>query len=447
MNKMSNEIQISEHFTAGKLIRFTFFPMISFLLSSLYCVFDGWFVSNFVSSTAFAAVTMSTPFIMAFPAVGFMIGSGGNALLAKVLGENNTERAGSIMFQMLEICTVVGILVTVLAQIMFRPYAVWQGAEGALLDYTMEYGRIMLISVIFLALLYAFQLFLVTVGQQKFVLLINIYTGVTNCLMDAVFIIVLKWGLTGAALASVISEATACLIPLFYFLFSPNSIFRFRFARPEIRVCLQACGNGASEMIENIAQGVIGILYNFQLLNLAGEDGVASYGAVMNIWLIFSLLVIGFNEASVSVIAYHYGAEDRKELKNLFRICLRIMAVSSLVMFVLTELFAPEFADIFLEKGTPLIGLAIRAFRICGFSLLFMGVNYFATSFFTALNNGLVSGLLSAFTMLFCPLVTVMLLPLVFSVDGIWASISVTNLLGFLLSVAVFLWGRKKYGY
>ncbi|MCR4657147.1 MAG: MATE family efflux transporter [Lachnospiraceae bacterium] len=444
---MGKNIQISESFTAGKLIRFTFLPMISFLLSSLYTVVDGWFISNYISSGGFAAVTLSTPFIMAFPAVGFMIGGGGNALLAKVIGENDSKRANAVMSQMLVLCTVTGFLISIPAQFLLRPFVIWQGARGELLENAVEYGQVMLLGITFLSLLYCFELFLVTAGQQKFALFVTIYTGIINCFLDAFFIIVLKWGLKGAALASVISQGTACLIPLLYFMFSKKSLLRFRPAMPRASVCLKACGNGLSEMIENIAQGAIGILYNIQLLKLAGEDGVAAYGVVMNIWLVYTLLLVGFNEAAIPVIAYHYGAQDKDELKNLFRICLRIMGISCLVMFVLTELFAPLMADIFLERGTDLIALSVRAFRICGFSLLFIGVNYFATSFFTALNDGLVSGLISVFVMLVFPFVTVMILPIFFSIDGIWASISVTNVLGFVVAAIAFIWGRKKYGY
>ncbi|MBQ8970426.1 MAG: polysaccharide biosynthesis C-terminal domain-containing protein [Lachnospiraceae bacterium] len=441
------EIQLSDHFTLAKLLRFAFLPTISLLLSSLYSVVDSWFIANFTGQTAFAAVTLTSSYVLVFPAVGFMIGGGGNALIGKTLGEGDRDKANRIFSMLIELCVITGILATVLGEALLRPFVLWQGASGELLSDALQYARLSLCGVTFVSLLYIFQLFLITAGKQELAVMVTIGAGVTNILLDALFILVFKWGLIGAALGTLLGQMAGGLLPLLYFIFDKSAGLRLFPTRIDLLPCLKACGNGASEMIENLAEGVVGILYNFELMRLAGESGVAAYGAIMNIRLIFTLLFVGFDEAVIPVISYHYGAENHRELKNLLRLCLVSMLSASVFMFAVTELFAPFLAALFMGTGNALSELTVRGFRIGGISLLFLGINYLGTSFFTALNNGLVSGILSLLVMLIFPVLTVTGLPVFFGLDGVWGSISLTGLLGCIFTMTALLWGRKQYHY
>lgn len=440
-----DEIRLSDHFTVKKLIRFTLVPTLSLIAASLYSVVDSWFVANFTDMTAFAAVILIMPYVLTFPAVGFMIGGGGNALIGKVLGEGDEERAGRTMSMMIELCFLAGIAMTVLGQILLKPFLRLMKADGRLLECAIVYGRILIMGVTMVSFMYVFQLFLITAQKQALALIVTLSAGVTNIALDALLIIVFDMGIWGAAIASVAGQAVGGIVPLIFFIFNKKTSLRFRPTILKAGVCLKACSNGVSEMIENIAEGFVGMLYNQRLMHLAGEAGVDAYGAIHVTWTIFTLLFVGFNEAAIPVVAFHYGAGNRDELNNLFRIWRKIILVLSAGMFVVVGSTAPFLADIFMEKGTDLMDMTVRGFRICAFSLLFIGINYFATSFFTALNNGLVSGVISLLVMLVYPAVTVTVLSNLSGIDGVWFSLVVTGLLGAVSSFIAFTRYRKSY--
>ena len=440
-----DEIRLSDHFTVKKLIRFTLVPTLSLIAASLYSVVDSWFVANFTDMTAFAAVILIMPYVLTFPAVGFMIGGGGNALIGKVLGEGDEERAGRTLSMMIELCFLAGIAMTVLGQILLKPFLRLMKADGRLLECAVVYGRILIMGVTMVSFMYIFQLFLITAQKQALALIVTLSAGVTNIALDALLIIVFDMGILGAAIASVAGQAVGGIVPLIFFIFNKKTSLRFRPTILKAGVCLKACSNGVSEMIENIAEGFVGMLYNQRLMHLAGETGVDAYGAIHVTWTIFTLLFVGFNEAAIPVVAFHYGAGNRDELNNLFRIWRKSILVLSAGMFVVVGSTAPFLADIFMEKGTVLMDMTVRGFRICAFSLLFIGINYFATSFFTALNNGLVSGVISLLVMLVYPAVTVTVLSNLSGIDGVWFSLVVTGLLGAVSSFIAFTHYRKSY--
>ncbi len=446
-DKKKDTIELSDHFTIGRMLRFTVLPVIGLVLASVYTLIDSWFVANCINNTAFAAVNLASPFLLILPAVGFMVGGGGNALVSKVLGEGDRKRASQIFSMMVEVSVFAGIIMTVLGYLLLEPFLRWQGAEGNLILETRIYARIMIVSFLFTALAYVFQLFLITADRQKMAVLITLASGVTNIGLDALFILVFHWGLTGAAIASVVAQMMSGLGPMIYFASGKNRILHLYPVKLELSPCLAACSNGASEMIENLAEGFVGALYNMQLIKLAGEAGVSAYGAILNIWNILTLLFVGFDEAVVPVVAFHYGAKNEKELKNLFKICMTIVGVASLIMFIFVELGASGLAGIFIHNNDELLNVTTFGFRICGISLLFLGCNYFSTSFFTALNNGLVSGILSSLIMLVFPVLTVMTLPVLFGLEGVWVSRAVTSAAGFICAVTAFVWGRKRYHY
>ncbi len=428
------ELELSGHFTIFRLLQHAVVPVFTLLLASLYMVVDGLFIANFTSETAYAGSVLASAYTMIFPAVGFMVGGGGNALLGKLLGENDRKRTNEVFSMLLEFTAISGLLFTLLGEVFFKPYLLFQGASGKLLEEALLYGNIALTGTVFLALQYVFQLFLITAGEEVRAFVYTLIAGVLNIVLDAVFILLLKMGVAGAAIGTLIGEIVGTVLPFLFFLRQrENGVFFFRLCRLAWRPIYDACFNGLSEMVENIAESIVGVIYNFHLLRSAGEAGVDAYGSIMYVFMIYTLTFVGFNESVVPVIGYHYGAGNRKELRSLFHKCLIICGTLSVLFFAATELFAPWFAAIFADGNQEILNMTVRGFRIIGFSLLPMGMSMFIPSLFTGLNDGLTSALITIFEMLLFPALAVTVLSRAFGLTGVWAAEGASWLLSALL--------------
>ena len=441
-------IQLSDHFTYPRLLRFVFPSIMMMIFTSFYGVVDGLFVSNFVGKTSFAAVNLIMPFLMLFGALGFMLGSGGSAIVAKHLGEGERDRAISV-FSLLTCVTILcGILLTVVGMFILRPVASLLGATGAMLEDCVSYGRIILIALSAFMLQNLFQSFLVTAERPQFGLYVTVAAGVTNMLLDFLFVAVFSWGIVGAATATAISQAVGGLVPLVYFLHPKNkSLLRLRKPTFDGHALLHTCTNGSSELMTNLSLSFANMLYNFQLMRLVGEDGIAAFGVVMYVSFIFITVFIGYSIGSAPIISYHYGAKNLSELKGLFRKSLVLMSVFGTSMVVLAILLAKPFSSFFVGYDQELLALTTRGFLLYSLSYLVLGVNIFASAFFTALNNGGVSALLSFLRLFVFQVITLFVFPLFLNVDGVWLSIVGSELLALGMSIFFFLQQRKKYGY
>ena len=441
-------IQLSDHFTYPRLLRFVFPSIMMMIFTSFYGVVDGLFVSNFVGKTSFAAVNLIMPFLMLFGALGFMLGSGGSAIVAKHLGEGERDRAISV-FSLLTCVTILcGILLTVVGMFILRPVASLLGATGAMLEDCVSYGRIILIALSAFMLQNLFQSFLVTAERPQFGLYVTVAAGVTNMLLDFLFVAVFSWGIVGAATATAISQAVGGLVPLVYFLHPKNkSLLRLRKPTFDGHALLHTCTNGFSELMTNLSLSFANMLYNFQLMRLVGEDGIAAFGVVMYVSFIFITVFIGYSIGSAPIISYHYGAKNLSELKGLFRKSLVLMSVFGTSMLVLAVLLAKPFSSFFVGYDQELLALTTRGFLLYSLSYLVLGVNIFASAFFTALNNGGVSALLSFLRLFVFQVITLFVFPLFLNVDGVWLSIVGSELLALGMSIFFFLQQRKKYGY
>lgn len=439
------ETDLSGHFTVWRLLRHAVIPVITLLLASSYMVADGLFIANFTSETAYAGSVLASPYALIFPAVGFMVGGGGNALLGKLLGENDRKRACEVFSMLLEFIAGAGLLCSVLGEAFLSRYLVFQGASGRLYEEALLYGRITLAGTVFLALQYVFQLFLITAGEEVRAFIYTLIAGVLNIVLDAVFILLFKMGAAGAAVGTMIGEIAGTALPFVFFLSQREGCaFFFRPVRPAWRPIFNACFNGLSEMIENIAESIVGVIYNFHLLRGAGEAGVDAYGSVMYVFMIFTLTFVGFNESVVPVIGYHYGAGNRKEQKSLFHRCLLICGALSVLFFAAAELFAPRFAAAFADGNREILDMTVQGFRIVGFALLPMGASMFIPSLFTGLNDGLTSALITVFEMLLFPALSLTLLSRAFGLTGVWASEGVSWLLSALLCMAVIVVQQRR---
>ena len=440
-------IKLSDHFGYKKLLRFTMPSIFMMIFTSIYGVVDGFFVSNYVGKTPFAAVNFIMPFLMILSTIGFMLGTGGSALVSKTYGEGDKEKAVNLFSMFVYISLVLGIAISVLSFIFMRPIAILLGAEGELLEQCLLYGRISLISMPAFILQLEFQSFFVTAEKPQLGLAVTIAAGVTNMVLDALFIAVFNWGVAGAAAATATSEIIGGFFPLIYFSRKNSSILRLTKYKFNGKALLKACTNGSSELMSNLSMSLVNMLYNIQLLKYAGENGIAAYGVLMYVNLIFLAAFIGYSIGTAPVISYHYGAQNHDELKSLLRKSFVIIGVFSISMLLAGELLAKPLSLIFTGYDKELYELTLKGFAVFAFSFLFAGVAIFGSSFFTALNNGLISAMISFLRTLVFQIAAVMLLPIFFGINGIWVSVVVAELMAFTVTLIFIIAKRKHYHY
>ncbi len=440
-------IQLSDHFTYRKLLRFTLPSIVMMVFTSIYGVVDGLFVSNFVGKGPFTAVNLVMPVVMIFGGLGFMFGTGGSALVAKTLGQGRKDQANRY-FTMIVIATVgTGVVISALGAAFMRPICHWLRADAEIIDDCVLYGRILMGFNTAYMLQNVFQSFLITAEKPKLGLAATIAAGVTNMALDALFIAGFGWGVAGAAVATGLSQCVGGLFPLLYFLRPNNSLLRLRPAKLQLRPILQSCGNGASEVVSSVTSSIIGMVYNFQLLRFAGKDGVAAYGVLMYTEFIFVAVFIGYAIGSAPVIGYHYGAENTGELKSLLRKSVALNFGSGIAMLALAQALATTLAHLFVGYDPALFSMTVHGFRIFTVAFVLLGLNIFFSSFFTALNNGVVSAAISFLRTFVFKLSAVLVLPLLFKLDGIWWATVVAEVFAFLISGVFLLTNRRKYGY
>lgn len=443
------KIQLSDHFTYKKLLRFTMPSIFMMIFTSIYGVVDGFFVSNFAGKTPFAAVNLIMPFLMILSTAGMMFGTGGTALVAKTFGEGNSKRANELFSLLTYTSFILGVFLAAAGIALLRPVSIFFGAEGKLLDDCILYGRIFLLGMPFYILQLFFQSFFVTAEKPQLGLAVTVFSGLTNMVLDAVLVPFLPQGykLAGAAFASAMSQVVGGGIPLFYFFRKNSSILRLGKCRFDGRAIRKACTNGASEFMSNISMSIVSILYNFQLLHYAGENGVAAYGVLMYVSMIFSAAFVGYSIGTAPITSYNYGAGRRSELKGILRKSLRIILVFAILMLVLAEVLAQPLSHLYVGYDAELMELTVSGFRIFSLSFLFMGFAIFGSGFFTALNDGLTSALISFLRTMVFQIAAVLILPLLFGITGVWISIVVAELMAVILTFAFLKLKQKKYGY
>ena len=441
-------IQLSDHFTYKRLLHYTLPSIVMMVFTSIYGVVDGFFVSNFVGKTPFAAVNFIMPVLMILGCVGFMFGTGGGALIAKTLGEGDGERANRI-FSLIVVSSVVCALILTALGIVFLPQiALLLKADERMLGDCVLYGRIILAALPFFVLQYEFQCLFATAGKPKLGLAVTVAAGVTNMVLDALFVAVFSWGLAGAAIATAMSQFVGGVIPLIYFSRPRrDSLLHFTRFSFDGKALVKTCTNGSSELMSNISMSVVSMLYNSRLMYYAGENGIAAYGVLMYVSMIFQAIFIGFAVGTAPVVSFHYGAQNRGELKSLLKKGTFLLAICSLAMFAAGELFSAPLSRMFVGYDEELLGITTRAFALFSFSFLFSGFSIFGSSFFTALNDGATSALISFLRTLVFQVSAVLLFPLIWELDGIWFSLVAAELLS-VITTGLFLLGkRKKYGY
>lgn len=444
---MKTQIQLSDHFTYGRLLRFTLPSIVMMIFTSIYGVVDGLFVSNFAGKTAFAAINLIMPYLMVFGTLGFMVGTGGTALVSMTLGLGDKKKANEVFSMLIYFSIIGGVILTVLSILFMRPAAVALGATGQMLEDCVLYGNIVQLALTAYILQYAFQSFCVTAEKPNLSLGMTVASGVCNIVLDALFVGVFGWGLVGAAVATAIAQILGGMIPIIYFLRPNDSLLRLGKCRFDGNALLRTCTNGSSELMSNLSMSLVSMLYNLQLMKYAGEDGIAAYGVIMYVNFIFISIYVGFAIGSAPIAGYNHGAQNHEELKGLLRRSTVILAGFAGVMTAAAVLLAEPLSAIFVSYDAGLYEMTVRAFRIYSLSFLVCGFNIFGSSFFTALNNGLISAVISFIRTLVCQTAAVMLLPLAFGLEGIWWSILAAEAAALLLTVYFLVKNRKRYHY
>ncbi len=440
-------INLSDNFNYGKLLRFTFPSIIMLVFSSVYGVVDGYFVSNYAGKTSFAAVNFIMPVLMILGCIGFMFGTGGGALIAKTLGEKNDKKANEIFTMIVAVSVGVGVFLTVLGIALMPLISLLLGADGKMLDDSVLYGRIVTIGLPFYILQYEFQCLFATAGKPKLGLYVTAAAGVTNMVLDYLLVAVFPLGIIGAAAATAFSQFVGGVIPLIYFLRENSSLLRFTKFKFDGRALFKTCTNGSSEFLSNIAMSVVSMLYNRQLMRYAGEDGVSAYGVLMYVGMIFMAVFVGYSVGVAPIVGYNYGAQNKEQLKNILRKSTVVIFVTAVIMFAASEFLSAPLSRIYVGYDQNLLEITVDAFKIFSFAFLFSGFAIFGSSFFTALNDGLTSALISFFRTLVFQAASVLIFPLIWDLDGIWISIVAADVMAVALTLVFVFAKRKKYGY
>lgn len=441
-------IQLSEHFTYKKIFRFALPSIVMMVFTSIYGVVDGTFVSNFVGKTPFAAVNLVWPFLMILGAFGFMIGTGGSALVAKTLGEDKKEDANRYFTMLITLVIILGLLLTILGLIVIRPLSSALGASGQMLEDCVTYGRTLVIFNTAFMLQSVFQSLFITAEKPRLGLIMTVIAGLTNMVLDALFIAVFKWGLVGAALATGLSQCIGGVLPLIYFM-SPKNDTAIKFVKTKLEgtVLLKACANGVSELMTTVSSSLVSMLYNFQLMRLAGQNGIAAYGAVMYVEFAFVAVFIGYSIGTAPIVSYHYGAGNNDDVKNMLQKSFKIMSILGITMMVFAQMLASPLAKVFVGYDKELFDMTVHGFRLFSFYFILAGINIYSSSFFTALNNGIISAIISFSRTLGFETLSVIILPIFFKLDGVWMAITVAEICAFVISMSFLISKREKYNY
>ncbi len=440
-------IQLSDHFDYKRLLRFTFPSVVMLVFTSIYGVVDGFFVSNYAGKTPFAAVNFIIPFLMILGCVGFMFGTGGGALIAITMGAGREKKANELFSMIVFVSAACGVLLAVLGFALLRPVASLMGAQGQLLRDCLTYGHMILPAVPFYVLQYEFQCLFATAGKPKLGLYVTAAAGITNIALDALFVAGFHWGLEGAAAATALSQFVGGIVPVFYFGRPNSSSLRLVRCGIDKRALGKVCVNGSSELMSNISMSLVSMVYNVQLMKYAGEDGVAAYGVLMYVGMIFQAVFIGYAVGAAPVIGYHYGAQNTGELRELLKKSIVLVSVFAVLMFVSGQIFAGPLSRMFVGYDEGLLAMTVHAFTIFSFSFLFSGFAIFGSSFFTALGDGLVSALISFLRTLLFQCLSVLIFPLIWQLDGVWFSIVAAEIMAVGVTALFLVGKRKKYRY
>ena len=441
------KIQISDHFTYGRLFKFVISSVVMMIFTSIYSVVDGLFVANIVGSNALSSINIVMPLIMIVGAFGFMLGTGGGAEISKTIGQGDLKKANEYFTMLIVTIISVGVVLSILCIVFMKPICYFLGASELLIDDCVKYGKILIFGSTLFMLQTSFQTFYIIAEKPHIALALTTASGIVNIVLDYVFVYVMNLGISGAGLATVCGYVVGSVIPLIYFMTSKSSKLHFTTLKMYPKVLLHSVVNGSSEMLTNISSSIVTFLYNKQMMNLIGEDGVASITVIMYINFIFIAIYLGFSMGVAPIVGYNYGANNQEELQNIFKKGIRVIGGMAIVMTIFSQIVAVPLVSLFLGKDNPLSSMTVQGFRIYSLSFLICGVNIFGSSFFTALCNGLISAVISTLRSLVFQSCMILILPVLFEINGIWSSVVVAEALTLIVTIFCLVRNKNRYHY
>ncbi|MCQ2815517.1 MAG: MATE family efflux transporter [Bacilli bacterium] len=438
--------KLDEHYTYKKLFRFVLPSILMMLFTSIYTMVDGIFISG-VSKEAFAGVNFIYPVISLLGAVGFMIGAGGSALIGKKLGENDKEKANQYFSLFVYVSAGFGIGLSILVYFFMPNIVEALQADSSIAPYCNEYGKIMICFIPLFILQMEFQSYFIVAEKTNLSTIITIACGLFNIILDAIFVPGLGMGVKGAAVATGICQTIGAVSSILYFSFKNQSLLRLGKTSFDGKALLKCITNGSSEFITNVSLSVVTIIYNYQLTKYIGTNGVAAYGVIMYVCLIFLAIFFGYEMGVAPLISFNYGAKNNEELQNLTVKSIKIIAIACVSMCALSYALSYPLSLAFGQGDTEYINLIFRAFLFFSLVYLFIGIPVFTSAFFTALNNGFISFIMSLFRTLFFPLLFAFLLPYLMGSDGIWIALFISDTCSLILAIHLLVVKNKKYNY
>ena len=441
------KVSLRDHFTWGNLARYVAPSVVMMVFTSLYTVVDGIFVSNYTGKTPFAAVNLIFPVIAIYGAFGFMFGTGGTALVTKTIGEGDRDRANRIFSLLVFVTLGLGGVIALVGALTMRPLAIALGASGELLEEAVVYGVVFIVGTPAFVLQSLFQSFFAAADKPRLGLLFIVAAGLTNILLDGILVAALRLGVAGAALASVLAQMVGGLIPLVYFVRPNGSLLRLCATRWEGKAVFKSALNGSSELLVNISFSIVNMIFNMQLLKLAGENGIAAYGFIMYVCFFFLAAFFGYDVGMAPIVGYNLGLGNKEELHNIFVKSLWIVLLGGLAMLALAEGLAVPLGKLYVGYDPELLAMSVRGFRIYAVGFAVVGLNIWGSAFFTALNNGVVSGALAISRTFAFEMICIFLLPMALGLDGVWWTCAVSEGAAAVVTVGCLAGLRRRYGY
>ncbi len=434
--------------TFKNVLAFTL-PSISMMVfMSIYVMVDGIFVANLISTYALSATNIVLPVITIFIAVGTMLGTGGNAICARLLGERRAQKAKETLTLLCATGFIIGVVFVVLVQIFLQDILYALGANEQTYQYCYDYIIVLSLFAPCAILQTIFENAIIASGRPTFAFVAIVLGGMTNLILDYIFIVYCGMGMQGVALATGLGFSVPTVMGLyFFFTKKANQPLSFVPFSLDIKSIFTACGNGSSEMVTHLATGVTTFLFNITMLKMAGSDGIAAITVVLYAQLLINTCFIGFSVGIAPVISFYFGAMNRSRLRKLFTICLKFIGISSVSLVVISFAINETLAAIFLEKGTKAYELTVHGFYIFSIGFLFSGINIFASGLFTAYSNGKISAFISFLRTFVFIATTILTLPLFIGLNGVWLAVPIAEFLAFFMSVYFFVVYKERYMY
>lgn len=437
---------IAKKFNLLSLLKFTVPAIIMMLFMSLYTIVDGIFISRFIGTTALSGLNIVYPFISFIHAVAIMFAAGGSAIIAIKMGEGKNDEARSAFSLIVYTGIFLGICISILGNVFIHEIIRFLGASPVLERYSYDYLKIIISFTPFFILQILFQTFFITAGKPELGLRMTIVSGITNAVLDYIFMKTFGMGMAGAALATVSGYFIIAMFGIVYFLKKRNNLY-FVKVKMKWEIIKDSCINGSSEMVTDISSGVVTFLFNIVMMKYMGEKGVAAITIILYSQFVFIAVYLGFSMGTAPIISYNYGNQNKAQLKRIFKICSKLIMSSSIGVFILSLIFARYIVGFFAPEGTEVYAIAKKGFSLFAIGYLFAGYNIFSSSLFTALSNGKISAIISFMRTLVFIVLGIFFLPMVFKVNGIWLAVPFAEILSILVSMYFIKRERNNYGY